>query len=66
MATFYAKGKVDLMILIDAYGNGRITEKCLSYMLGFQCGSIHVSRDDAYDDNSVGQKFNILRVRFKS
>jgi hypothetical protein len=53
MATFYVESKVDLTILIDDYGNTRITEKCLSYMFGFFRESIHVSRDDAYGDNSV-------------
>jgi hypothetical protein len=53
MATFYVEGKVDLMILIDDFGNTRITKKHLSYMFGFQCGSIHASRDDAFDDNNV-------------
>jgi len=35
MTTFYVKGKVDLTILIDTYGNAKITEKCLLYMFGF-------------------------------
>jgi hypothetical protein len=66
MATYYVEGKVDLMILVDDYGNTKITEKCLSYMFGFLCGCIHVSRDDAYDDNNVvkiqytGSLFQIL------
>jgi hypothetical protein len=53
LATFYVEGKVDLTILVDDYGNTRIIEKCLSYMFGFLRDSIHVSRDDVYDDNSV-------------
>jgi hypothetical protein len=53
MATFYAESKVNLMILIDDSGNEKVTKKCLLYMFGFQCGSIHVSKDDAYDDNNV-------------
>ncbi len=53
MTTFYTKGKVDLTILVDDFGNARVTKKCLSYMFGFQRGSIHVSRDDAYDHNNV-------------
>jgi hypothetical protein len=61
MATFYAEGKVDFMILIDDSKNARITEKCLLYMFGFQCGFIHVSRDDVYDDNSVAQNNPSLR-----
>jgi hypothetical protein len=48
MATFYAKGKVDLTILVDDFRNAKVMEKCFSYMFGFQCGSIHVFRDDAY------------------
>ncbi len=35
-------------------------------MFGFQHDSIHVSKDDAYDDNNVVKKFNIPRVYFKS
>ncbi len=53
MAIFYVVGKVDLMILVDDYGNVRVIKKYLSYMFGFQRGSIHVSRDDVYDDNNV-------------
>jgi len=53
MTTFYTKGKVDFTILVDDFGNVRVTKKCLSYMFGFQRGSIHVSRDDAYDHNNV-------------
>ncbi len=47
MATFYVESKVDLMILVDDSGNEKATKKCLLYMFGFQCGYIHVSRDDA-------------------
>jgi hypothetical protein len=53
MATFYVGCKVDLTILVDDFGNIRVTKKCLSYMFGFQCGSIHFTRDDVYDDNNV-------------
>jgi hypothetical protein len=53
MATFYIEGKVLLTILVDDFGNVRVTEKCLLYLFGFQCGSIHVSRDDVYNDNNV-------------
>jgi len=53
MTTFYVEGKVDLTILIDDYGNVKVTDKCLLYMFGFQHGSIHVSKDDAYDHNNV-------------
>jgi hypothetical protein len=53
MATFYARGKVDLTILVDDFGNARVIKKCLSHMFNFQHGSIHVSKDDVYNDNSV-------------
>jgi hypothetical protein len=53
MATFYAKGKVDSTILVDDFGNTRIIKNCLSHMFGFQHDSIHVSRNDVYNDNSV-------------
>jgi hypothetical protein len=53
MATFYVEGKVDLTILVDDFGNARVTKKCLLYMFNFQHGSIHVSKHDAYDHNSV-------------
>jgi hypothetical protein len=65
MATFYVEGKVDLMILVDDYGEAKVITKCLLYMFGFQRGFIHVSKDDAYDHNSV-VKNNIPRVCFKS
>jgi hypothetical protein len=58
MAAFYVKGKVDLMILVDILGNVRVTKKCILYMFGFQPSSIHVSRNDVYDDNNV-VKFSI-------
>jgi hypothetical protein len=41
------------MILVDDSGNTKVIEKCLLYMFGFLCGSIHVSRDDVYDHNNV-------------
>jgi hypothetical protein len=53
MATFYTESKVGLMILVDDFGNTRVTKKCLLYMFNFQHGFIHVSRHDAYDDNNV-------------
>ncbi len=53
MTTFYVEGKVALMILIDAFGNARVIEKCSSYMFGFQPSSIHPSKDDVCDDNNV-------------
>jgi hypothetical protein len=53
MATFYAKDKVDVTILVNDSRNAKIIEKCLLYMFGFQRGSFHVSRDDVYDDNNV-------------
>ncbi len=56
MATFYVKVKVDLTILIDDSRNAKVINKCLSYMFGFQCGSIRVSKDDVYDHNSVVKK----------
>jgi hypothetical protein len=30
MATFYVEGKVDLIILVDDFGNARVIEKYLS------------------------------------
>jgi hypothetical protein len=53
MTTFYVESKVDLMVLVDDYGNAKVIKKCLLYMFGFQHGSIHVSKDDAYNDNNV-------------
>jgi hypothetical protein len=35
MATFYVEGKVDLTILVDDYGEAKITKNCLLYMFGF-------------------------------
>jgi hypothetical protein len=53
METFNIESKVDLTILVNDFGNTRIMEKCLLYMFDFQCVSIHVSGNDAYDHNSV-------------
>jgi hypothetical protein len=53
METFYVEGKVDLTILVDDFRNVKVTKKCLSCMFGFQGGSIHVSKDDVYDDINV-------------
>jgi hypothetical protein len=32
MATFYVEGKVDLIILVDDFGNARIIEKYVIYV----------------------------------
>jgi hypothetical protein len=53
MTTFYAEGEVDLTILNNDSKNARVIEKCLSYMFGFQHGSINVSRDDVNNDINV-------------
>jgi hypothetical protein len=53
MATFYVEIKVDHTILVDDSRNARVIEECLSYMFGFRCGCIYVSRNDVYDHNNV-------------
>jgi hypothetical protein len=52
MATFYAQGKLDLTILDDNLGISHVIEKCPCAMFGFQLGTMHISKDDAFDDNN--------------
>lgn len=57
MATFYAKRKPNLTILGDDLGIFHVTEKCLCAMFGFQHGTMHISKDDAFDDNNNITRF---------
>jgi hypothetical protein len=56
MATFHAKGKAKLTILVDNFGISYVTKKCLCVMFGFYTRIVHVSKDEMYDDNN-----NVIR-----
>jgi hypothetical protein len=51
MATFHAKDKVELIVLVDEFGILYVIKKCLCAMFDFHPRTIHVSKDDAYDAN---------------
>jgi hypothetical protein len=53
MATFHAKGKHDLTMLVGDEEFVQVTKKCLCTLFGFMLGSIHVSKDVAYENNNV-------------
>lgn len=50
MVTIHTKGMQKLTIMVDDFGVVTMTEKCLCAMFNFQFGSVHVSKDDAYDE----------------
>jgi hypothetical protein len=52
MIIFHAKGKVELIILVNNLGILHVTMKCLCVMFGFHMGFVHVSKDKMYDDNN--------------
>jgi hypothetical protein len=56
MATFHAKGKVELIIPVDEFGILYVIEKCLCVMFDFHPGTIHVSKDDVCIANN-----NVIR-----
>jgi hypothetical protein len=53
MATFCGKGKPKLIVFSDDYGIAHVIEKCLCAMFGFQPGTMHISKDNAYDDTTM-------------
>jgi hypothetical protein len=52
MANFNVKGKVELIVLVDNFKISHVIEKCLCAMFGFHSGLVHVSKDEADDDNN--------------
>jgi hypothetical protein len=52
MVTFHAKGNVELTIPTNEFGISQMTKKCLCAMFDLQSNTIHISKDDAYDDNN--------------
>jgi len=52
MATFHFEEHLKLTILANDFGILHIFEKCLWVMFGFQPRTMHISKDDAYDDNN--------------
>jgi hypothetical protein len=53
MAIFHVDGKLELTISIDEFKTTIVCEQCLCAMFGFQCGSLYISKDVAYDSNIV-------------
>jgi hypothetical protein len=52
MANFHVEGKVELIVHVHDFKISHVIEKCLCAMFGFHYGPIHVSKDEAYDDNN--------------
>ncbi len=44
-------GKVEFTILANEFGISHVIKKCLCAMFGLQSNIVHISKDDAYDDN---------------
>jgi hypothetical protein len=61
MATFHTEDKPKLTILSDDYGIAHVTKTCLCAMFGFQLGTMHISKNDAYDDNN-----NVIRFVYQA
>jgi len=53
---FRVEGKIELTVSIDDFGILHVIEKCLCVMFGFHLRIVHVSKDEAYDDNN-----NVIR-----
>jgi hypothetical protein len=56
MATFHVEGKVEFIAHADNFRISHVIKKCLYAMFGFHFGTLHVSKDEAYDDNN-----NVIR-----
>jgi uncharacterized protein YjfI (DUF2170 family) len=54
--TFHAEGKAKFIVHVDDFGVSHVTKKCLCAMFGFHARIVHVSKDEAYDDNN-----NVIR-----
>jgi hypothetical protein len=52
VAMFHVEEHPKLTILANDFGIAHIIERCLCVMFGFQPGIVHISKDDAYDDNN--------------
>jgi hypothetical protein len=55
MVTIHTKGMQKPTIMVDDFGIVMVTEKCLCAMFNFQFGSVHVSKDDDYDELNMSQ-----------
>jgi hypothetical protein len=51
MAIIHVMGKVEFTILANEFGISHVIKKCLCAMFGLQSNIVHISKDDAYDDN---------------
>jgi hypothetical protein len=63
METFYAKGKHKLTILGTDLGVSHVIEKCLCATFEFQPWTMHISKDNAFDDDNNVTRF-IYQVSF--
>jgi hypothetical protein len=52
MAMFHVEEHLKLTILATEIGIAHIIEKCLCVMFGFRPRTVHISKDDTYDDNN--------------
>jgi hypothetical protein len=52
MATFHAEGKTKFIVLTSKFEISHFRRKFLCVMFGFHLGIIHVSKDEAYDDDN--------------
>jgi len=57
--------ELELTILNNDLGIFRVSEKCLSVMFGVQLRIVHISKNDAFDDNNNITRF-IYQVLFPS
>jgi len=66
METFYAKGKHKLTILgYNDLGVSHVIEKCLCATFEFQPRTMHISKDNAFDDDNNVTMF-VYQVSFPS
>ncbi len=56
MTTFHVESKVELNIPTNDFGISHMSQKNVCVMFGFHPKTIHVSKDEAYDDNN-----NVIR-----
>jgi hypothetical protein len=50
---FHVDGQLELTISVYEFGTNIVYEQCLCAMFGFQRDSLHISKDVAYDSNTV-------------
>ncbi len=50
---FHVDEQLELTISVYDFGTNIVFEQCLCVMFGFQCDSLHISKDVAYDSNNT-------------